>query len=528
MQKITHYIAFFIIVFPIITLTAQQDKKIKYEADDLYEFRKNGKKTRKLTGNVVFKQNNVLMYCDSSFFYVKENIMEAYGKVKIVDDSIIITAKKLIYNGENQQAKLRNQVIYKKGEQHLYTDFLDYNLETEIGEYFYHGKLQDSTNVLTSRTGVFYSKDHYALFLNDVELDAPDYFLKTDTLKYFTTNKTIITYGHTSIITSEETVVHANGGEFKTIKDQTNLIQGEIETENYYLEGDELFFDDIKKHYDAQGNVKLTAKNEDLIITGNYGFSNKANHISKIYGDALMKKILQTDTLYLSADTLVSIDSEYDSVKRILAYNNVKIWKYNLQGLADSAAYHIQDSLIYFYTDPIMWNKKNQMVGDTIFLEIREKRVQKMKLLQKSFITSKDTLDNYNQIKGRVMTAHFSENEITHIEVDGNGEVIYYALDEDNLDDIKTLGMNKVLCSNMVLRFKEQELNNISFYIKPEGKFIPPHELTEEIQKLRGFSWREEERPKLKDLIKYDLPSPKSKNITKNPKKKQENSKIHN
>ena len=39
------------------------------------------------------------------------------------------------------------------GERRLYTDFLDYDLDNEIAHYFNKGKLVDSTNTLTSKTG---------------------------------------------------------------------------------------------------------------------------------------------------------------------------------------------------------------------------------------------------------------------------------------------------------------------------------------------------------------------------------------
>ena len=136
----------------------------------------------------------------------------------------------------------------------------------------------------------------------------------------------------------------------------------------------------------------------------------------------------------------VSIESEYDSVKRILAYPNVKVWRFNLQGLADSAAYFLQDSLLYFYDDPIFWNRKNQIKGDTVIAEITEDEIKNMFLEQNSFLTSEDTLLHYNQVKGRTMKAVFEESVIDRIYVNGNGESIYYVLDDNNPNDIFLLG----------------------------------------------------------------------------------------
>ncbi len=493
-------------LLPLISLIcfsalAQKQDRIKYKADQLFEFRKNSEKIRKLKGNVVFAQETSTMYCDSSLFYVKENVMEAFGSVRIIDDSVTITSKHLIYKGNTRDAQLREDVVYRKGSQKLVTDFLDYNMDSEVGNYFNEGTLSDPTNTLKSQTGYFYGQADYALFWTSVVLNAPDYVLETDTLRYNTKSKVATSTGETIIITEDESILHSDGGVFRTELDQSDFVDGYIETKDYYMEADELFFDDIKKYYDAKGNVKLTAKNDDVIITGDKGYNDDKNRISKVYGNAVMRRILETDTFYLSADTLVSIESEYDSLKRILAYPNVKVWRYNLQGLSDSASYFLQDSLLFFYFDPIFWNQKNQIEGDTVVAEITEKEIKKMDLLQNAFLTNVDTLGNFNQVKGRTMLAIFKESEINKIYVNGNGENIYYVLDENDPTDIFVLGMNRILCSNMTIRFVNEELNNISFYVKPEAKFIPPHELTPEIQRLQNFSWRNDERPTLQEVL---------------------------
>ena len=54
------------------------------------------------------------------------------------------------------------------------------------------------------------------------------------------------------------------------------------------------------------------------------------------------------------------------------------------------------------------------------------------------------------------MTAYFKKNSnIDHIDVNGNGESIYFALDEAN----KLIGMNKVECSNMIISFVLSQLD---------------------------------------------------------------------
>ncbi len=105
------------------------------------------------------------------------------------------------------------------------------------------------------------------------------------------------------------------------------------------------------------------------------------------------------------------------------------------------------------------------------------------------------------------MKAYFVDSKINKIDVNGNGESIYYVLDEDKPGPTEMMGMNRILCSDLTIRFVNEELDNISFYVKPSARFIPPHELTAGVQRLDGFNWRIEERPVLDDLL-GDKPTP--------------------
>ncbi|MFH6982095.1 OstA-like protein [Marinoscillum luteum] len=501
MFKILQYYIFLVIILCLSTVAqAQKGERIKYKAEELEYGKKKDESYRKLTGDVVFTQKSTTVYCDTSYFYKKRNVMEATGHVRIVDDSTTITSRQLVYEGDERMAKLRQNVVYLRGERELYTDFLDYDLEGEIAHYFNKGKLIDTTNVLTSEIGYYFAKDEFAQFYKNVVLTSPDFVLKTDTLRYNTLTKVAYTYGPTQITSDDGTVLHAKGGEFRTVVDESDFVKGSIETRDYYLEGDELYFDDGEKYYKAVFNVKMTAKDEDVIITGDEGYYDRRNGISKVYGRPLMKRILEADTLYLAADTLVAIESKYDSARRILAYKNVKIYKEGLQGIADSMAYFNEDSVIFFYGDPVMWNNQNQITADTINLEISEDEMKRMNLRSDAFLVSEDSIENYNQIKGRNMIAHFVDNQIDRINVNGNGEILYFALEEG---DSVLMGMNKIFCASMQIRFKEQKLSSFSVYTNPEAQFIPPHELTEEMQYLTNFAWRETERPTLFEIAPY-------------------------
>ena len=90
-----------------ITLFCSQNtfaQKIKYTAEGkMITGKENGKKITKLIEKVTFTQKNTTVYCDSSIFYKKENLMEAFGHVRIEDgDSVTITGETLTYDGNER------------------------------------------------------------------------------------------------------------------------------------------------------------------------------------------------------------------------------------------------------------------------------------------------------------------------------------------------------------------------------------------------------------------------------------------
>lgn len=449
---------------------------------------------------VIFSQKTTRIHCDSAYFYRAQNKVEAYGNVRIIEkDTITVTGQRLIYFGNIKLARMIEKVVYKDPGLTIESDTMQYDMINNLASYFHNGKLVDTRNTLTSEIGNYHTVSKLASFKKDVVLVNPDYHVYSDTLQYNTATEIAYFHGPTTIVLKEDsTIIRAQEGEFDTNADQTSFGAGQIETESYVLEGDELFFDDVDKFYYANHNVRLISKEENIIITGDYGRHWKSQGLSKIFGAPVMRKIMEQDTLFLAADTLVSIDHELRENRRLLAYNDVRIFREDMQAIADSLSYHLADSIIYFYHDPVLWQEENQLEADSINIKILDSGIDRMNLNVNSFLISQDTLKNFNQIKGRTMTILFKDNEIHEAYVYGNGESVMYAPDET---ETYVMGLNKVICSSMTIRFEESLFKNASFYTKPEAWFIPPHEIKPEEKHLAGFNWRNEERPEKKDIF---------------------------
>jgi lipopolysaccharide export system protein LptA len=504
-KELFRLILIFLFILCAGSTFAQKKVKLK-NATTAYGSMKDGERFDRLVGNVIFEQNTTTIYCDSAHFFRTKNMLDAFGHVHITEgDSVDITALGLSYDGNTKIAKLRKNVVFVKlGIARLYTDFLDYYRIKNEARYFNGGKLIDTTNTLTSWKGYYDIPVNVASFKTNVVGVNPDYTLTSDTLQYNSKTR-VIYFRDTTLVKGKDgkNALYKNGT-YNTVQKLSLLEKGEFETPSYKMRGDQNFLDDVKKFYTSKGNVSMTSKQEKMTIYGDDGFYDKKQGVSKVYGNAYVTKVDdEGDTLFLSADTLVSIEHVDPKKKRLLAYNHVKIFKTNMQGSADSLAYVSSDSTLYLYTNPILWSEENQMTADSIRVLLKNKKINRIYMVANSFVISQDSMQNFNQIKGRKMTAYFDGKDISHVIVQGNGESLYYALEEKEV--IKTdslivklmitMGMNKMICSNMRINFAKGKVNNVSFYIKPDAQLIPIHELKKEDRTLKGFIWRRKERP---------------------------------
>ena len=500
---------FIVLGLMVLADAAVAQRRIKLEqADRLKGGKKpDGERFDRLLGNVILTQNKTTIYCDSAYLFKKKNFLEAFGRVRITEgDSVTITGKKLEYSGNTKIAQLRNNVVFTKlATATLYTDYLDFNRNTNLAYYYNGGRLVDSINVLTSNKGYYELNSNMASFKKNVHVKNPDYTMTSDSLRYNSRTKFIYFVTPTNVIDKDSSTFVYEDGELDTKTRQSVLEVGTAESDRFILESDEFQLDDIRKVYKLRKSVKLISKEENLIIYGQAADYYKAKGIIKVFDKAYLAKITDdNDTLFMAADTLVSIDSQDPAKKRLLAYNTVKIFKSDLQGVADSLEYRMSDSTIYFYQNPVLWSEGNQMTADSIHMLIKNNTIDRIFMNVNAFVISQDSLFNFNQIKGRKMTAEFKGKKMHRVVVEGNGESIYYILEEEKK---LVQGLNHIICSNITIRFKEGQVNNLSFYKQPDAQFIPPHEIQAEDTKLSGFTWKQKEKP-TKDQVKKNQARP--------------------
>ncbi|WP_082120698.1 OstA-like protein [Pedobacter sp. BMA] len=196
-------------------------------------------------------------------------------------------------------------------------------------------------------------------------------------------------------------------------------------------------------------------------------------------------------------DTAVLTPADTLQARVIKAYHGVKVFKTNIQAKTDSLFYTSADSTLRLYNNPIIWSEGSQQIGDTIYVQFKNKKLNNLQAIRNAFLvnTPKDSL-RFNQIKGRLMTGFFKDGKFKNLYVDGNAESIYYTQD-DSTKVYKE--MNQTVSSRIKFIFKDNE-NDIEdiVYIKSiEGALNPEVKVAKDLT-LKGFSWKPSERPKSK------------------------------
>ncbi|WP_432709750.1 OstA-like protein [Pedobacter sp.] len=202
------------------------------------------------------------------------------------------------------------------------------------------------------------------------------------------------------------------------------------------------------------------------------------------------------DTVINAADTV--------KARVIKAYHNVKVFKSNLQARADSLFYTSADSTLRWYDNPILWAEGSQQTGDTIYLQLRNKKINSVQVIQNAFTANvyKDST-RFNQIKGKLMTGFFTDGKLNRLYVDGNAESVYFTKTDSG--DYKE--MNRTISSRIKIIFKNDEISEIVPIKDVEGSVTPIQDVKGEVI-LTGFVWKPELRPKSKlDITNPKLPA---------------------
>ncbi len=489
---------FFLVIFMLpLALSAQRKSKVFVERTDVQRYTQ-AMDMERLIGNVKLRHEQTVFYCDSAYLNDKSNRLEAFGNVHInVNDSIDVYGDRLIYEGNTRIAEIFNNVKLVDKNTVLTTDHLVYNRNTRIAFYDDNGTIVSEENTLTSKTGYYNTDTKIFYFQKDVVLTNPDSETYSDTLVYNTINETSYFHGPT-VIRGDESTIYTEYGWYDTRNDVSKLTRKTyISNAEQTIKADSLLYDNANFFGKAYGHVTITDTLHQVIIRGRYGEMWDDVGKSYITDSALAITYDDHDSLFIHSDTMWMFYDKTHQAKKMLAYYHVRFFREDMQGKCDSLSYNMNDSTIRMYKEPVMWSGPNQLTADSINIAIVNNQVDSLIMYNTAFIVSRDSIDTYNQIRGKDMIGYFKNNELNRIRVDGNAQTVYYIREDDGY----LIGINLSESSAMMIRLKNNDVSTINYLAKPQEIMYPQEEVPQDRTKLKGFGWYEWLRPTTKKDI---------------------------
>ena len=522
-MRLTYLKLILIYLVPLI-LYAQERQQIEIEYAPFMTFEPSKPDatilTRDNSNQVHIKHKGIEMWCNEAIYYGKQDFIEAYGSVRVKQgDSLDMTSKYVEYSGKTQLAYASGDVVLIDPTSKLYTDILYFDRIKQQAFYNQKGKVvRDISGTITSTIGHYYMNAKKYQFTDNVKLVNPEYVIDTDRLDFYTVSGYAFLYGPTTI-TSDTSIIYCERGFYNTNNDTGYFLKkSRIDYDERTIIGDSLYFDRNKNFASATNNIKVTDTLNNSIIKGHYAEVFRAKDSVFITKRALAITKQENDSIFIHSDTLMITGPPDQRIVR--AFYNAKMYKSDLSGKADSI--HMNQNtgltqLINFYDmdsedtfskrrHPVLWHHENQITGDSIHLISNPKTesLDSLKVFENAFVISKDSLGaGYNQISGKKLDGLFKENELHTIDVIKNAESIYFLRNADN----ELVGIDKSKSGKMRIWVSENKIDELRKINQIDGKTYPEDDFPENERILKGFVWRETERPRsVKDLFSEDPP----------------------
>lgn len=473
------------------------DKRIYLvHADELRYDQYQNRNAQVLKGHVHFDHMGARLYCDSANFFEASNSFEAFGHVKMYQgDTLSLFSDYAYYDGNEQMARARYNVVLKHRKTTLYTDSLDYDRMYNLGYFFEGGKLIDNGSVLTSDWGEYHTDTKIALFAYDVELQDKDFFLTTDSLYYNTQTSVAHIVGPSDII-SGKSHIYSEDGYYNTKTDHSELFgRSVIRDESRTLVGDSVYYNSGDGTSYAYWNVVFNDSVNNNMLTGDYFEYNQSTGYAMATKRAVAIDYSQKDSLYMHADTfkIFTYNINTDSVYRVMhAYNKVRAYRVDVQAVCDSLVYDQKDSCMTMYRDPIVWNGNQQLLGEEIRAYMKDSVLDHAHVIGQA-LSIEQMFDSvhFNQLTSKEMMAYFVEGSIREAHAKDNAIAIYHMIDDA---DSTFIAQDYTESPLMKMYFANKKMERI-WAEKPTGTIYPMTQIPSDKKFLTNYAWFDYIRP---------------------------------
>ncbi len=461
-----------------------------------------------LRGDVRFRHEEALMFCDSAYFYEKSNSVTAFGHVRFLQgDTLSGYGDRLYYDGNTRLARLCRHVRLIHRSTTLTTDSLNYDRNTDLAYYFTGGTIQDSLNLLKSVWGQYCTATNQALFRKDVHLQNERFTFDTDTLLYNTKTSLAQIVCPTVIVYDTVTTILSSNGSYNTDSEQSVLYDRSLITHNdgKQLTADTIFYNKKTGYGRLLHNIELRDTAQHLTLYGHFGEAWEENKRGYVTDSAHLIECSEADNpSYVHADTLYTQQIPYTdtlgqdtSYQQITAWHHVRAYNRDYQLVCDSLSANSRDSIAVLHRSPVCWADSNQVSADSITLYFVNDRLHHIYGVGVAFGTRQINDTCFDQMAGKEMWAWLNDSTVYKVDVTGNAQTVFYPKEDDG----SLIGVNTTQSSFIQIFLENRKIDHILFTTATQGVLYPLDQVSKKERFLGGYFWAEAERPLSPDDI---------------------------
>ena len=295
--------------------TEQTDSLVRLlSAQQMELVERNGTNYRKAYGPARFLHNNTYLICDTAYWHVDRQTIEAIGNVKILQEQTVLTGDNLTYYIDRDLAEFRGTLVQLEDKDHnmLRTRNLDYNTKDSVAVFQRGGSMKDKDGqIIESTTGTYDAKVKIFTFSDNVNMFTDSIFVKTTRLTY-DTDRGFATFGYGTNAWKEDDMLSSDAGWYDRPR-EVFFFRDKVHgmTEDQEVWADSLFYWRNTGDVEMAGHAQLTDTTRAVFaLAGHMFYEDSLARMTLTRDPAVIgltdgKDKTQKDTVWFGADRMV-------------------------------------------------------------------------------------------------------------------------------------------------------------------------------------------------------------------------------
>ncbi len=460
-----------------------------------------------LKKNVKLTDGKAILTTDELEYNLQSGIATYSKGGKVINGKTILTSEDAVYYSDTKDIFFKNKVHLVDEKSDMIADSLRYNTEFKQAYFISPTRIKTKDGLILTKSGiynvetgeaVFYDRTSYSDSIRSVTGGKMAYDEASGILQVEENGKMVDSVNKVIVLGSMLLLNKKTNSFLATRKPVMILYK---DNDSTYISADTLF-SGLRKYDSTQKKMIHVTDTLQKEMAVNVSGVRDSLHKKMITDHSIDTGSIKKDTTaaYVSVTDTVNKTpaietSSQDSIRYFLAFHHVRIFNDSIQAVSDSLHYSTEDSTFKLFGDPVFWNDKTQVNGDTMYLFTENQKAKRLFVFNTGIVINKTKEGLFNQIGGRTLNGYFKNGVIDYIRVKGTpAESIYYPQD----DDSAYVGMNRSSGDLIDIYFINRELNKIKFVNDVNGTLYPLNQIPADMKFLKKFKWMEERRPKNK------------------------------